>query len=402
MISSDSDIRISYNCNGSLSVFSFSFPLIQSSDIKVTLRNKTTLDATVLAETTDYVVKDINGNEGVSGDFANGGTITTTVLIPYSSNYSLTLERVVPYTQPHDFTEGSPTLYENFELSLDRIEMQIQQLKDRLNRSITIPSVDVLSLDMEMPDADSRADKYLKFDSNGEPTAVSNIDASSIGITAFGILLAECNDGGEARTLLDIDDTISDALYDHVPAGCMMKWPTETPPSGWLIRDGSSLAIADHSGLYAVIGKMFGSVDAEHFNLPNDLGLFERNWDNGEGVDPDAASRTKPTAIGVTIEDGDHVGTEQTAETESHAHTASSSTSVSTVDNHAHSISIYSQADGTSIVRGSAGAGDGATKYTGAAGTHTHTVTVTTTVNADGGNETRPINRAYLPIIKDG
>ena len=146
MISSDADVRISYNCNGSLSVFPFSFPLIESSDIKVILRNKRTYTSTVLVETTDYVVKNMSGAEGVDADFSNGGTVTTTIV--YSSNYTLTLERNVPYTQTRDFVEGSLTLYENFESALDKLTMEIQQLKDKIGRSITIPSVDSTSLNM--------------------------------------------------------------------------------------------------------------------------------------------------------------------------------------------------------------------------------------------------------------
>jgi microcystin-dependent protein len=41
---------------------------------------------------------------------------------------------------------------------------------------------------------------------------------------------------------------------------------------GWLLCNGASLSIADNQLLYKVIGKQFGSVDANHFNLPNPAG----------------------------------------------------------------------------------------------------------------------------------
>ena len=41
---------------------------------------------------------------------------------------------------------------------------------------------------------------------------------------------------------------------------------------GWMLCNGASLSIADNQLLYKVIGKQFGSVDANHFNLPNPAG----------------------------------------------------------------------------------------------------------------------------------
>lgn len=408
MIPSDADVRVSYACNGSLSIFPFSFPLIESSDIKVTLRNKTTYVSTVLTETTDYTVKDVNGVEGVDADFSDGGTITTTIVVPYNSNYTLTLERNVPYTQNRDFIEGSPTLYENFESSLDKLTMEIQQLKDRINRSITVPSVDSASLSMEMPSAEDRADKYLLFNSEGEPTTVEIMSTSDTPVSAYGKTLIVATDASNARDILDVASAISSAISLTIPAGFLGRWPTETPPTGWLTRNGASLVITEHPGLYAVIGKMFGSADDEHFNLPNDLGIFERNWANGDSRDPDRATRTAPTATGATISAGDHVGTEQAEATKAHNHTASASSSTSVVagGSHAHNITLYTlYGAGTSGLVGTGTSGyGGGTGATAEGGSHTHTASTTTTVtvNNSSGNETRPINRAYLPIIKDG
>jgi microcystin-dependent protein len=41
---------------------------------------------------------------------------------------------------------------------------------------------------------------------------------------------------------------------------------------GWMLCNGASLPIAKNELLYKVIGKQFGSVDANHFNLPNPAG----------------------------------------------------------------------------------------------------------------------------------
>jgi microcystin-dependent protein len=180
----------------------------------------------------------------------------------------------------------------------------------------------------------------------------------------------------------------------------MRDWPTETPPTGWLERNGASLLIADYPALYAVIGKMYGSVDANHFNLMDDRGRFNRWWAHGQATDPDRASRTKPAAAGATILDGDHVGTEQDEATKAHNHTASSTTTVDNENAHTHTFQTYSQGDGVSVARGSSGGGDATTRTTSAGSSHTHTASTSTTVNNSTGSETRPGNRAYMPIIK--
>lgn len=47
-------------------------------------------------------------------------------------------------------------------------------------------------------------------------------------------------------------------------------WTTASPPTNWLICDGSSLLRAGtYAALFAVIGTTFGSADGTHFNIPD-------------------------------------------------------------------------------------------------------------------------------------
>jgi microcystin-dependent protein len=425
----DTAPRVTHNCNGSLEEFSFSFPLTESSDLVVTILNTETNESTILAETTGYDVADTDGVTGVLADFANGGTITTLAVTPYSADYRITLERQVPYTQEADFTEGMPTLYQSFEQALDKLTMELQQIKDKINRSPYCPAIDSTSLSMELPNAANRANRYLGFDSNGEPT-VTALAATEVAISAYGETLVAATDAAEVRTMLDIDTTIATALLTAIPAGSLMHWPTETPPAGWLIRNGQSLVRADYPALFAVIGTMYGAADITHFNLPNDLGMFIRGWANSSANDPDRASRTKPSATGATLTAGDHVGTEQDHAAEAHLHSVSITSGTESAD-HYHSVSIYTGVEtaahqhyvptyaggannSDTVQMGLAGYGPYAGELTGTetanhqhlvsgntgykSGNHTHTVSGNT--GQSTGNETRPINRAYLPIIK--
>lgn len=200
--------RVSYNCNGSLESFSFTFPIIVSSDLQVILRNKATNVATVLTETTHYSVADSDGVTGSLADYENGGTITTTVV--YSSTYEITLVRAVPYTQAAVFSEGMQTLYANFESALDKLTMQVQQLRDKLDRSPYCPADDPTTLDMEMPNATTRANKYAYYDANGEPTAVAVIDTGTLSLSVWAETLVDSDNAAEGRAVLELDNLTND------------------------------------------------------------------------------------------------------------------------------------------------------------------------------------------------
>lgn len=205
--------RATSNCNGALKIFAFTFPLINSSDLVVTLLNTVTNVAITLAETTDYVVSDTDGVTGVLANYENGGSITTTATLAYAATYKLTLERNIPYTQPDNYTEGMPTLYQTFETSIDRLTMELQQLKDKILRSPFCPAIDSTSLDMEMPNATNRAGKYLAFDASGEPVALGLV-ANDVTISAYGETIVGAVDAPAAQAilgLLDEDTLVSDS-----------------------------------------------------------------------------------------------------------------------------------------------------------------------------------------------
>lgn len=146
---------------------------------------------------------------------------------------------------------------------------------------------------------------------------------------------------------------LADAIVARLqPAGSMMMWPASTPPTGWLERNGDTISRTEYADLFAVIGTTFGPGDGSTtFNLPDDRGLFFRAWDHGAGIDP-----------------GRVFGSVQQDELESHSHSVNQ----------------------TAIVQGS---------VIFATVLDTTGPTPTTT-GATGGSETRPKNRAYLPIIK--
>lgn len=61
----------------------------------------------------------------------------------------------------------------------------------------------------------------------------------------------------------------STAAVAAVPIGSGLLWYTSTPPSGYLLCDGSSVSRTTYPGLFAVIGTTYGSAGATLFTLPD-------------------------------------------------------------------------------------------------------------------------------------
>lgn len=115
------------SCNGVTTAFPFDFVFIDDTDIKVTLVDSNGVE-TVLALTTNYTL---------SGGSGSSGTVTT--VATYATGNSLVIERVRPYTQGDDYRQQDPLPAEVIELGLDSLTMQVQQLKDVVDRAVRLP-----------------------------------------------------------------------------------------------------------------------------------------------------------------------------------------------------------------------------------------------------------------------
>jgi microcystin-dependent protein len=145
--------------------------------------------------------------------------------------------------------------------------------------------------------------------------------------------------------------------------------PPANLPAGWLVCDGSEVKRSVYPGLFAAIGTSWGSGDgATSFNLPDLRGRFLRGVDQGQGRDPDAATRTA-SANGGNV--GDMVGSLEADAFKSHVHTLL----------HAPDYDVAAPAGG--LYNGGS-YGDSAPSMTEAA----------------GGSETRPVNAGVIFLIR--
>jgi microcystin-dependent protein len=155
---------------------------------------------------------------------------------------------------------------------------------------------------------------------------------ASTTVTAFGKTLVGAADAAAAQVVLG----------SMLPAGIgPLPWPTDTPPTGWLLCYGQQVSRVTYAALWGVIGSTYGNGDgANTFNMPDMRGRIPLGKDNMGGVSADR----------VTYATADTLGGSGGAE--SHTHTTGDHTLTqyeSGLSSHAHSTPAYSLGGGTPL-----------------------------------------------------
>lgn len=153
-----------YDGDGAVVAFSFSFPIIDTSDLKVYVRTTSTGARVLQTETTDYVVSATNN------DYSTGGTVTM-VTAPASTE-TITIVRAVPVTQEANFADSGKLRLAAVVAAMDKLTMLVQDLTEIVARCVKAPVSDDVSLDYEADNSVGRASKSLVWDASG------NIDES--------------------------------------------------------------------------------------------------------------------------------------------------------------------------------------------------------------------------------
>lgn len=163
--------------NGSTTSFSFSFKVFATSDIKVAIANSAGVE-TVLVENTHYTVS-LNANQETSP----GGIVTYPVSgSPLPSGSVLSIIGDLDYDQPLDLPSGgnfNPLALEN---QLDRTVMQMQQLKEAVDRSAKLSQT-------SQADADELSANLMRLAGSAD-----NIDTVATGIAAVNTVADDLNE----------------------------------------------------------------------------------------------------------------------------------------------------------------------------------------------------------------
>jgi len=151
--------RVVYTNTG-VGPYAFTFEILANTDIAVYR------GSTLLTLTTDYSVT-INAN----------GTGSITLVTAGTGNIAIVGARAIQRTS--DYTTGGDLFASTLNTDLDSQTIYAQQVAETAERSIKAPAIDPTDINMTLPSRDSRANKYLAFDNNGNPIASAGSSATS-------------------------------------------------------------------------------------------------------------------------------------------------------------------------------------------------------------------------------
>jgi hypothetical protein len=161
--------RVVYAASGT-GPYAFTFEILAAGDIAVFK------DDALLTITTDYTVTIA----------ANGtGSITLTATPTGATQIAIVGNRTIQRIT--DFVTGGDFFANTLNEELDQQTIFAQQNAEGLARALTAPQTDPTTINMTLPRAADRANKYLAFDSNGNPEPGD----TAIDVTAVAAIAAE-------------------------------------------------------------------------------------------------------------------------------------------------------------------------------------------------------------------
>lgn len=120
-----------YACNGATVAFPFVFKVLDQADVRVVLADTYGAESDLVL-TTDYSVA-LNADQ----DANPGGTVTA--LSAYPSGYTITLTSNLALLQPVTLTNAGGFYPAVINKALDRLTILIQQISERVDRSLKVP-----------------------------------------------------------------------------------------------------------------------------------------------------------------------------------------------------------------------------------------------------------------------
>ena len=153
--------RVVYTGSAGVGPYAFSFPVLTATDIAV-YKN-----TTLLTLTTDYTVT-ISGTTGT-------GSITLVVAATGADRITIVGARSIERST--DFVTGGDFFANTLNTELDSEVIFVQQVAETAERSIKAPVTDPTSINMTLPANTTRANKFLSFNSTGNPQAVDSLGA---------------------------------------------------------------------------------------------------------------------------------------------------------------------------------------------------------------------------------
>lgn len=164
MTVSSSTSRVSYNGNGSTTVFAYTFRVFDQDDLTVIIRSANGTE-TVKTITTHYTVSGVGS--------AGGGNVT--MLTAPASGETLVIIREQDLIQELDIVPNDPFPASSVEDALDKLTFMVQQHEETLGRTIKASRTNTISGSEFTISAADRANKVFAFDSSGNVSITQGI-----------------------------------------------------------------------------------------------------------------------------------------------------------------------------------------------------------------------------------
>lgn len=186
--------------NGATTSFPFPFKVLDADSLIVQRRDPAT----------GVVVKVYNNSEyTVSGVGSDSGTVT--ISPAPVDGYEIVIIRRVALTQNLDIVNQGGFYPETIEDQFDFVVMQLQQIAEQLNRTLSGPAGSSFN---QLASAAFRAGKFLTFDANGQPSLSSGSGSDSglrTDLAKTGLLAGASNIG------LGVGGSVDDAIKYATP-----------------------------------------------------------------------------------------------------------------------------------------------------------------------------------------
>jgi hypothetical protein len=207
MTVSSINTKNSYSANGSLTSFTYTFPINTTAELQV-IERAANGSETVKTLNSDYSIND-NGSQGGQVIFNSAPANGVTIVLLRDTNL----------TQETDYIANDPFPAETHEAALDKLTLQQQELQEELDRAIKISRSNDITSSEIVATASARAGKLLAFDSSGDLEV--SLDASSIATNATAAAnsaasaLSHKNDAETAKTAAETAKTAAESLLDN-------------------------------------------------------------------------------------------------------------------------------------------------------------------------------------------
>ena len=364
--------RVVYTGSAGVGPYAFAFNILVNTDIAVYF------NTTELTLTTDYSVSiSADGTGSVTLVVNPGGNIPATP--DADDRVTLVGDRTIQRTT--DFTTGGPLFATSLNDELDSLTIFTQQNLEQSNRSLRAPNTDPTTINMELPNNTTRANKTLAFDADGNPV--------------IGELIGDWTGNWAAATVYNKRDLIKDTsnsnvyicIVAHTSSGAQ-PISTNTDVAKWaLVVDAAAAGAAQAAAEAAQAAAETAETNAEtaETNAETAQTAAETAETNAETAETNAATSETNAATSETNAATSETNA-ATSETNAGTSETNASSSASTASTQASNASTSASNASTSASNASTSAGTATTQASNASTSASNASTSESNASTSAGN----------------